>query len=182
MLLNQFREKGSFHPTPQTTELLRMLDINFQRAAHNKYGEVLLHEFAYRNVRDLIGLSHLYGGQYLSNDGIDEFCNDIEAVLFLDFAEELYACYCDDEDIKDPESVGYREFSTNVDVAQATLKNLRELDIDVLKLCADIRPLYFDSLFDDNISGQTYTFDGETDAIDLIEAIVNKIIARLQTA
>jgi hypothetical protein len=183
MILNHFRTKGSWEPTDESKAALKDADIRLQRAAHNKYGQVLIHEFAYRNMRDLIGLAQYSGGAYISNDGIDEFCNDIEAVIDLDFAEELYACYCDDEDIKDPESVGYREFCTNVDVAQATLKNLRPLDIDVLKLCADIRPLYFDDLFGgDNISGETYDLDDESDSIDVIVAIANKIVARLEAA
>lgn len=183
MTLNHFREQGSFEPTDGSKAILKDARDRLNAAMWDEHTRCKLHDFASRNVFDLVGLSDLYGGAYLSNDGIDEFCNEIEAVVDLDFAEELYACHYDDEAMKDPESAGYRSFATDVDLTRTIAKHLRELDVDVLKLCADIRPLYFSDLFgDETISGQSYDFNDGADAVDMIVAIADKIIARLQRA
>ena len=169
------RPKNQMQPTPESKVILNHAYAGFNQIADDDDGNGRLHAFVVDAVRGLFDLAAQSGGAYISNDGIDEHWNEIMAVVqYPDFTEEYYACQYPNDVCKDMESPDYRSFASDVDRAGATHKHLRELDMQILMLCASIKELYFDGE-----NNHAYVLPDDADGIDLVSAIVGKINARL---
>jgi hypothetical protein len=130
-----------------------------------------VHHFVKTQILDLIGFLDDTGGAYISNDGIDEYCNEIEAVYDVEFRNDLYAY---DPQYDTP--VDEREYATQRDIAEVNLKHLLPYEIEILKTLAELRPAYCDSMFRDEPLPKYY------DGIDTLIHIFNAVLELIPDA
>lgn len=166
-------QRGSFEPTTESEAIIAGMEYEFNGKRKNGNGEprsARVHYWVRDAINSLIHISDLYGGEYLSNDGIDEYVNELEAVLDVDFREELYACGYDNDEFADPESLEYRQFASECDTASVIERHTSEPEKQILRVLAQLRSAYFDDDFDGLNVGD------EHDAIDIVFAIFTRVM------
>ena len=121
-----------------------------------------VHYFVKNAINELIAFLDYTGGAYISNDGIDEYCNDLESIYDDDIRNDLYAF--------DPEHdspVDARDYKTQREIAEVIFQNLEPFEIEILEILSELRPAYFDSTF----MGEP--LPDEYDGIDVILHVFN---------
>lgn len=127
-----------------------------------------VHYFVREQIEGLIAFLDHTGGAYVSNDGIDEYCNEIEAVYDEEIRNDLYAF---DPEYDSP--VDEREYKTQREIAEVIFNNLLPYEIEILEILSELRPAYCDATFMGD------ELPDEYDGIDVIIHIFNAAMAKI---
>jgi hypothetical protein len=121
---------------------------------------MIVHEFVTSTIYSYIELIAIG-----SDSSTDEFVNELESVLDLDYREEYLTLNYDNNAYADPTSADYRSFATACDERDAISKQLTDIERELLAPLADAW---------DTVDA------ADLDATPAMQTVVNDVMARIE--